>query len=287
MKTKISVSTNQRRVLITGANGGIGREIVSKFLRNEWKVIAAFRTEVGVLKDLKDAAPALEIFQLDLSVENEVDAFYAELKRRDLEPHTVIANAGKYRSRPTPLHKITLAEWEESISANLTTTFLTARGFFRSLLGKTIETPPSLVVVGSTAGIYGEAAHSDYAAAKAALQYGWLKSLKNEITRLHPYGRVNGIAPGWTLTDMAKDSLAERSRVERTLQTIALRKFGAPKDVAEAALFLGDHIKSGHISGHIIEISGGMEGRVLHETSELSGFPPKSPPDSSANSSAN
>jgi 3-oxoacyl-[acyl-carrier protein] reductase len=266
--------SKKRHVLITGANGGIGRELVTLFLANHWEVIATHRSDPGVLTEIEKTANGhLHLFTLDLTSEKSVDALYSTLKQNQMIPDTVIANAGKYRSRSTPLHEMTLTEWRETLDDNLTSTFLTVRGFFRAIAESKPTLPPSLVLIGSTAGIYGEANHSDYAAAKSALQYGWMKSLKNEIVRLHPLGRVNVVAPGWTITAMAKDALSNRPAVERTLQTIALRKFGQPKDVAEAALFLADPERSGHISGHLLEMSGGMEGRVVHLPSDLKGFP--------------
>jgi 3-oxoacyl-[acyl-carrier protein] reductase len=75
----------------------------------------------------------------------------------------------------------------------LTATFLTARGFLREVER---NGRGSLVLVGSTAGAFGEAGHADYAAAKSALQVGLLRSLKNEIVRIAPLGRVNAVAPG-------------------------------------------------------------------------------------------
>ena len=84
---------------------------------------------------------------------------------------------------------------------NLTATFLTARAFLREV-ARTGH--GSLVLVGSTAGQFGEAGHADYAAAKSALQGGLLLSLKNEVARVAPLARVNAVAPGWTESAMTR-----------------------------------------------------------------------------------
>lgn len=55
----------------------------------------------------------------------------------------------------------------------------------------------NVVIVGSTAGKFGEAMHADYAASKSALMYGFLRSLKNEIVQIAPRGRANCVAPGY------------------------------------------------------------------------------------------
>ena len=91
--------------------------------------------------------------------------------------------------------------------ANLTATFLTARGFLR---GVERSGHGSLVLVGSTAGLFGEAGHADYAAAKSAILHGLLLSLKNEVVRVAPRARVNAVAPGWTrIADDARLADAE------------------------------------------------------------------------------
>src|SRR5438067_1614083 len=91
-----------------------------------------------------------------------------------------------------------------------------------------------VVVTGASGGIGGEAGHADSAAAKAGLLYGLARSLKNEICRLAPRGRVNVVAPGWVLTPLTHTFASDPERVRRTLQTIPLRKVGRVHDVAMA-----------------------------------------------------
>jgi NAD(P)-dependent dehydrogenase (short-subunit alcohol dehydrogenase family) len=59
-----------------------------------------------------------------------------------------------------------------------------------------MEYNASIIIIGSTAGKFGEAYHADYAATKSALMYGFLRSLKNEIVKIVPRGRANCVAPG-------------------------------------------------------------------------------------------
>ena len=103
--------------------------------------------------------------------------------------------------------ELPLERWEETIRQNLTATFLTARGFLREV-ARTGH--GSLVLVGSTAGRFGEAGHADYAAAKSALQGGLLLSLKNEVARVAPLARVNAVAPGWTESPMTRGLVDRR-----------------------------------------------------------------------------
>jgi len=122
----------------------------------------------------------------------------------------------------------------------------------------------SLVLVGSTAGAFGEAGHADYAAAKAAVQVGLLRSLKNEIVRVAPTGRVNAVAPGWTETPMTRGRV-DAEDVRRVSRTMALRKVAQPDDVAAQVVVLASDVLSGHVTGQLVTVAGGMEGRTLHE----------------------
>ena len=122
---------------------------------------------------------------------------------------------------------------------------------------------PAAACVGSTAGRFGEAGHADYASAKAAVQGGLLLSLKNEIVRIAPGGRVNAVAPGWTYSPMTRGELDEEF-VERLTRTMALRKVALAEDVARTVVVLASDELSGHVTGEVVTVAGGMEGRTIH-----------------------
>ncbi len=84
-----------------------------------------------------------------------------------------------------------------------------------------------------------------------------------------PRGRVNVVAPGWTLTEVTDKQFADKDKVRRVLQTIPLRKIGRAHDVAMTAVYLASSHLSGHVSGQIVTVSGGMEGRVLYAPEEV------------------
>ena len=144
---------------------------------------------------------------------------------------------------------------------NLTSSFLTARAFLREVER---NGHGSLVLIGSTAGIVGEAGHADYAAAKSAVLGGLLLSLKNEIVRIAPSARVNAVAPGWTESPMTRGHV-DPAAVRRVSRTMALRKVAQPDDVARQVVVLASDELSGHVTGQVITVAGGMEGRVVHD----------------------
>jgi 3-oxoacyl-[acyl-carrier protein] reductase len=151
---------------------------------------------------------------------------------------------------------------------DLTSVFLCLRAFCRGVKRDRLA-DPAAVLIGSTAGVFGEAGHADYAAAKAGLTYGLARTLKNELARLAPRGRVNVVCPGWVVTPMTGDFSADPERVRRTLQTIPLRKVGRPHDVAAAVVYLASGHLAGHVSGQVLTVAGGMEGRLLYGPDEV------------------
>ena len=158
--------------------------------------------------------------------------------------------------------ELPLERWRATLDANLTATFLTARGFLRQLEGD-----GALILVGSTAGIVGEAGHADYAAAKSAILGGLLLSLKNEVVSKNPLARVNAVAPGWTESPMTRGHVSEE-QVRRISRTMALRKVAQPEDVAGQVVALASPVLSGHVTGQVVTVAGGMEGRVIHDLDE-------------------
>jgi len=248
-------------VLVTGGGGGIGSAVARAFAAEGAHVAVHYRSS-------KDRAEALaediggRALRADLTVESEAEALVPAavdaLGRLDV----LVANAGDWPSDEIPVWDMPYERWRRYIAANLDTVFLSCRAFLRHVAQ---SGEGNIVIVASTAGIFGEAGHSDYAAAKGALVSGFLKSLKNEIVRIAPSGRVNAVAPGWTATDMTRDIVKDPNFVKGITRTMALNKLGAADDVARTIVALSSDEISGHVSGEVITVAGGMEGRVLRD----------------------
>jgi 3-oxoacyl-[acyl-carrier protein] reductase len=250
-------------VLVTGASGGIGAACARAFAAEGARVVVHYyrgRERAEALgSELGDAAAA--ILNADLTVEEDVDGLFDGAREALGRIDVCAAVAGVWPSEDVPVWQLPLERWRATFDRNLTATFLTARGFLREVER---NGHGSLVLVGSTAGRFGEAGHADYAAAKSALQGGLLLSVKNEVTRIAPLARVNAVAPGWTVSPMTRGHVDD-AQMHRISRTMALRKVAAPEDVARQVVVLASDIVSGHVTGQLVVVAGGMEGRVLHD----------------------
>jgi 3-oxoacyl-[acyl-carrier protein] reductase len=258
-----------RVVLVTGASGGLGGDLVRAFVGEGARVVAHFAEHGERAQALQQELGALCVpLGADLTLEAEAERLFAEVEAGLGPVEVLIANAGYWPTDPTPLAQMTLKRWHDTLARNLTSVFLCMREFCRGIERHQL-TDPAAVLIGSTAAVFGEAGHADYAAAKAGLTYGLARSLKNEVARLAPRGRVNVVCPGWTLTPAVQRMTADAERMRRVLQTIPLRKVGRGHDVAMAVLYLASGHLSGHVTGQVLTVSGGMEGRVLYREDEV------------------
>jgi 3-oxoacyl-[acyl-carrier protein] reductase len=247
--------------VVTGASGGIGAACARAFAAEGARVFVHYNRGKERAHALADELGGAPVGRADLTDEAAVSRLFAEARGALGTVDVCAAVAGIWPREDVPVWQLSLRRWEETVGANLTATFLTARAFLREVER---NGHGSLVLVGSTAGIFGEAGHADYAAAKSAILGGLLLSLKNEITRIAPRGRVNAVAPGWTESPMTR-GLVDPARVHAVSRTMALRKVAQPDDVAAQVVALASDRISGHVTGQVVVVAGGMEGRVVHD----------------------
>jgi 3-oxoacyl-[acyl-carrier protein] reductase len=253
----VETGLRDKRVLVTGGSGGIGAACVRAFKEEGARVAVHFHRG----RDRADAVGGEAVVGGDLTDEKQAERVFEETRAALGGIDVCAAVAGVWPTEDVPVWELPLERWEQTLRANLTATFLTAREFLREVER---NGHGSLVLIASTAGIFGEAGHADYAAAKSAIAGGLLLSLKNEITRIAPLGRVNVVAPGWTESPMTRGHV-DPDRVCAVSRTMALRKIAQPEDVARLVVALASDEISGHITGQVVTVAGGMEGRTVHE----------------------
>ncbi|MCA9319967.1 MAG: SDR family oxidoreductase [Planctomycetes bacterium] len=263
-----------RNVLITGASGSIGRSLCETFAAEGASLILHGHSRFADLEAWVASRPwrqQVRLFAADLSKGGALDAALDAVLVPEERLDVAVANAGHWPKPARALHEIDDDRWRATLDANLMTSVRTAASIMKRLerLGPDPkERGASLVFVGSTAGRFGERDHADYAAAKAAL-VGLAKTLKNEVTRLDPYARVNVVEPGWTRGGLGRSELDSPGVATRIARTMALRQLARGEDIARVVLGLSSAVLSRHVSGEVIAVHGGMEGRQLWNDDEI------------------
>lgn len=265
---------DQQVVLITGASGGIGSAIARQFAAEGAKlVLHGHRNRAGLARLERELAGVESLLvHADLTRETGVKKLFAQALKRFGRVDTLVANAGWWEKRDVPLHALSLRQWRATVDGVLTSAFLCTREFFRRIAK---QRRGNAVLIGSTAAVFGEAGHADYAAAKSALAFGLTRTLKNELARLAPPargycgGRINCVCPGWTVVPRNAAKLSDTKTIRRVTATMALPKLARPDDIANAVVFLSSDALAGHITGQTLVIAGGMEGRMLWQPEEL------------------
>jgi len=270
----MDLALRDKVVWITGASGGIGRALAQVFAAEGATLALQGHAAGAELEAWVAQQPWREralCLSADVRDEAALERVAAAILARFGRCDVCAANAGRWPAEHRELVELAPERLRETLAVNLLGALFTARAF----LGALRRTGPrpdghgaALVFTGSTAGRFGERGHVDYAVAKAAL-HGAVRTLKNEIVRLDPYGRVNAVEPGWTVTHMARPALAQPGHVERAVRTMALRQLARATDVARTIAWLASPTAAAHVSGEIVAVAGGMEGRIQWNEDEV------------------
>ena len=261
-------------VLITGASGGIGEALAETFADESCQLALLAHARHRELCERVSTRPwrsSAACLSADLRDAESVDRVFLDCREQFGRVDVCVVNAGIWPPSSVPLAELDAARIRDVIEINVLGAMFSARAFLRSLAATGARSDgrgASLCFIGSTAGRFGEAGHSAYAASKAALS-GLVRTLKNEIVDIDPYGRVNMVEPGWTATPMAADALANDDAVRSVAATMPLRQLARAKDIAHAVAFLSAPQLSRHITGEILTVAGGMEGRTQWQPHEV------------------
>lgn len=270
----MDLALTDKVVLVTGASGGIGSAMAEAFAAEGAQLVLHAGSRLAELERWTHAqawSSRSICVEAEISDCASVERLFAAARARFGRVDVVIANAGRWTPEFALVHQASPERIRANLETNLLGSLWTARAFLATLAASGPRADghgASLVLIGSTAGRFGEKGHAEYAVSKAGL-YGILTSIKNEIVALDPFGRVNLIEPGWTVTRMARPALEQPGVIARVVRTMPLRQLARAEDIARAALFLASHAAARHVSGQVLTVAGGMEGRVQWETGEV------------------
>tara|TARA_R100001129_G_scaffold179391_1_gene156158 strand:+ start:7107 stop:7829 length:723 start_codon:yes stop_codon:yes gene_type:complete len=237
-----------KKVLITGATGGLGYRVCHYFHERDYTVLGTTQDK----SRKKERAESLEslgvtLFELDITDYNACEALINALEMRFAGVDVLVNNAGITADKT--LKRMTPEQWSRVIDTNLTGAFNLTRAALPGMLERGYG---RIVSVSSINGHKGQFGQTNYAASKAGL-YGFTKSLAQETA-----GKgvtVNTVSPGYLKTEMTDTMPAEV--LSHIVSGIPVNRLGEPDEVARVIEFLANE-KSSFITGADYAIDGGQ-----------------------------
>ncbi len=234
--------------LVTGASRGIGAAIADTLARAGAKVIGTATSESGAAAISERMAALGGVGRvLDVGSSESVDALVDAVAKEFGAITILVNNAGI--TRDNLLMRMKDEDWDAILNTNLSSIFRTSKATMRGMMK---ARKGRIISIASVIGVMGNVGQANYAAAKAGI-IGFSKSLAKEIGSRGV--TVNVIAPGFIETDMTK-ALPEDNK-KAMMDAIALGRFGAPEDIANAVLFLASPMGA-YITGETLHVNGGM-----------------------------
>ena len=240
------ISFKNKKILVTGATGGIGGEIIKKFISLDGNVVAT-GTNIERLELLKKDHPNLNVIKFDISehskIEEFIDNVFTQLSGLDI----LINNAG------TNMDNLSLRmkdeEWQKVIDINLTSTFLLSKYAIKKMLKNKYG---RIVNISSVVGHTGNLGQANYSASKAGI-IGMTKSLAIEYAKKNI--TLNCVSPGFIQSKMT-DNINESVKAALTSR-IPMSRLGNAEDVANSVAFLSSD-QASYVTGETIHVNGGM-----------------------------
>ncbi|UXI03742.1 3-ketoacyl-ACP reductase FabG2 [Photobacterium sp. TY1-4] len=239
----------KRRVLVTGANKGIGRAVACQLARDGFEVVVHYRSDLAgaqeTLAMMEAAGEVGGLLQFDIRERRQCQ----DVIETDIAAHGayygVVCNAGVSRDMAFPM--MTGEDWDGVVHTNLD-------GFYNVLhpcvmpMVK-LRRGGRIVTLASVSGLVGNRGQTNYSAAKAGV-IGATKALALELAKRKI--TVNCVAPGLIDTGMVEDHVREQ-----LVPTIPLQRMGAPEEVAGLVSYLMSDV-AGYMTRQVISLNGGV-----------------------------
>ena len=240
------IDFKNKNILITGASGGIGKNLVKKFVSLGGNVIGT-GTKTEKLDLLKKEYPKIKVKKFDISEHSRIVEFIdnVELELGSLD--ILINNAGMNMDNLSLRMKD--EEWKKVIDVNLTSTFLLAKSAIKKMLKNKFG---RIVYITSIVGHTGNLGQANYAASKSGI-IGMSKSLAIEYAKKNI--TINCVSPGFIQTSMTMN-IAEKVKLYLTSR-IPMGRLGTGEDVSNCVAFLSSS-QASYITGETIHVNGGM-----------------------------
>ena len=240
------ISFKNKKILITGATGGIGNELVKKFDFLGGTVLAT-GTKNEKLDLLKKNYPNIKIRKFDISSHDRIEEFIEEVSLELGGLDVLVNNAGINADNLSLRMKD--EEWKKVIDVNLSSTFLLSKNAIKKMLKAKYG---RIVNITSIVGHTGNLGQANYSAAKAGI-IGMSKSLAIEYAKKNI--TVNCVSPGFINSNMTMN-IAEKVKLFLTSR-IPIGKLGTGEDVSNCVAFLSSE-QASYVTGETLHVNGGM-----------------------------
>ena len=241
------MNLENKKIIITGATGGIGNSLVKKLSESGAKILAT-GTRLEKLEELKSKFKNTDILKFDISKGEEIEEFIENAtKQLGGGLDCLINNAGI--TQDNLAIRMNIDEWKKVIDINLTSTFLLSKFAIKKMLKNKYG---KIINITSVVGHTGNLGQVNYTASKAGI-VAMAKSLAIEYAKKNI--NINCISPGFIKTEMT-DKIDDKFK-EAIISKIPSSRLGKPEDVANAVLFLASD-QSNYINGETIHVNGGM-----------------------------
>ena len=236
-----------KKILITGASGGIGTSIVDKFLKNNFKLILTSSSDL-TLNKLKDKYGSDHYYYvLNFNEPINFEIVLKKISDEHADLNVIVNNAGI--TDDALILRMKLEQWNKVIQANLSSNF----SIIKTLLPNMIKNKAGRIIgISSVVATSGNPGQANYVAAKSGI-IGLYKSIALEVASRNI--NVNVISPGFIVSPMT-DKLSEKQK-NIILEKIPMKRFGNPNEIADLVYFLSND-QSSYITGQNIHVNGGM-----------------------------
>ncbi len=240
-----------RTALVTGAGRGIGKAIALELAKEGCSVAVNYNNSSAaaeaVVCEIEAAGGRAIAVKADVSSAGEVKNLFKEVEEKLSSVEILVCNAGV--TKDNLLMRMKDNEWNDVISADLTSLFYCAKEALRPMLKARYG---RIIAISSVTGLVGNPGQCNYSAAKAGM-LGFVKSLAREVGSRGI--TVNAVAPGYIETDMTAVLSAEAR--EAMVNGIPAGRTGKPEDVAKVVRFLASD-DAAYVHGQVIAVNGGM-----------------------------
>ncbi len=240
------MNLKNKKILITGATGGIGNSLVEKFYNFESNIIATGTNE-DKLNKLKNKYPKIITKKFKLNEHDKIEEFINEIDK-DLGGLEILVNNAGITLDNLSI-RLTEENWKKVLDINLTSTFLMCKFAIKKMLKKKFG---KIINITSIVGHTGNLGQANYSASKAGI-VAFSKTLAVEYAKKNI--NINCVSPGFIKTEMT-DKINEEIK-NNLVSKIPSGRLGSGEDVSNSVAFLASDMAN-YINGETIHVNGGM-----------------------------